>query len=256
MFFCVFPQAVSRDIPAIRGNIPMTLILSLEGRDGIVLASDSRATNDAGGLVMIDDSAKKLFRVSKSVGVLICGDGGIARYLVEQLTAKVRNDQDLQSILKPATEIFRSEYEKAFGPYVRVIPKDHVDRAPPIQFILAGYASIKGAEPKPITLFLDSQTGFGPKQVSSGFGAIGVAQQASYFLTHFYDRGLPMTRLRFLAAYTIAETAALCPQVGGPIRLAEITLSTGFRELSNGDMQSLQTEISDFRLKMKGLFHN
>jgi 20S proteasome alpha/beta subunit len=61
----------------------MTLLVALSGSDGLVLAADSRGTfGDSRSVTAYTDSMKKVHVVSKHVGVLQAGQGGVGALVI------------------------------------------------------------------------------------------------------------------------------------------------------------------------------
>lgn len=59
----------------------MTLVIALKAKDGVVLASDSRASST----ITSNDTVQKIFKLGEHSAVGISGDGGLAMYFLDQI---------------------------------------------------------------------------------------------------------------------------------------------------------------------------
>src|SRR5437870_3373395 len=95
----------------------MTLLVALKGRDGIVLASDSRGTfGDPRGVTAQNDSMQKAYILSRHVGALIAGGGelwGTIYTKVEEAIPKGQVD-GATAVMGLAREIARDSYAAWF----------------------------------------------------------------------------------------------------------------------------------------------
>lgn len=71
----------------------MTLVVCFKGKDGLVLAADSRGTiGDPRGLTAINDSMIKLFQLSKFVGILIYGQAELGAQLILEIKKNLESE--------------------------------------------------------------------------------------------------------------------------------------------------------------------
>lgn len=59
----------------------MTLVIGLKSKNGIVLASDSRASSE----ITSNNTVQKVFKLGNRSAVGIAGDGGLATYFLDQI---------------------------------------------------------------------------------------------------------------------------------------------------------------------------
>jgi 20S proteasome alpha/beta subunit len=68
----------------------VTLIVALKGKDGLVMAADSRGTvGDPRGLTAVNDSYTKIFQLSSHCGIAIAGASELAAKIVDELKNNV-----------------------------------------------------------------------------------------------------------------------------------------------------------------------
>jgi 20S proteasome alpha/beta subunit len=234
----------------------MTLVVALEGRDGLILAADSRATiGDPRGLTAVNDLQQKLFKLSKYCGIAISGASELAARLTDQLIAQVEADklEYTDDIVQRAYVLAKQEFTQWFGvrPWAGAQPV--VDQRPSIIFVLAGY-TVHTAGLRPRIYLLSSQLDFAPQLCPSGYMLAGVPQYATYLLHRFYSREMSVDNVSALAAYLIAETATQDPKVGGPIRIAVITPQSGYTELETAKVEELVRRNEEQSRRMRQFF--
>jgi len=118
----------------------MTLAMALRAYDGLVLATDSRAT---GGAHQSVDTSEKFLQVNRDVGVMtyglaVPGYAGISR-LVETVKSKREELTYFKPIADEAGSIFQAVYNEWLGG-----EKQQGREVPPdlkVGFILGGYDS-------------------------------------------------------------------------------------------------------------------
>ncbi|MCK6479597.1 MAG: hypothetical protein L6R43_05430 [Planctomycetes bacterium] len=213
----------------------MTLILALQGKDGMVLAADSRSTiGDPRALTAINDDHMKVFRLSDRCGIAISGAAELAARLIDLIVAEVNSGKlvDADPIMAKTVEVARAESARWFGGQRPWFGQGNVqDYRPSIIFILAGYTSDPGGNLIPRTYLLGSNLDFAPQLCVGGMMMAGVPQYAIYLSNRYYNRNMTMPSLTALAAYLISETASQDPKVGGPIRIACLTSNAPFEIL-------------------------
>lgn len=222
----------------------MTLIATLEGPEGLVLAADSRGTiGDPRGLTAINDVQRKLFKLSDFCGIATSGSSELAARIIDKLTTRLKetkvDPKDVDAICEASVKLIKEEYTSWFGPRPWVTAQPVIDQRPAIIFILAGYKLVNGQPPLARIYLLNSQIDFAPQLCPTGFMIAGIPQYAIYLLHRLYDRQMGLKSLQALAAYLITETATQDPKVGGPIRMAEITVIGGWRELDDGAIDAV-----------------
>src|SRR5258706_13964879 len=95
----------------------MTLIVGLHGKDGIVLAGDSRGTiGDPRGLTAINDTQTKLFKLSQFCGIGIAGASELAAKIIDDLKVALAKSGTVHAdkIVEEARALIRARYDDWF----------------------------------------------------------------------------------------------------------------------------------------------
>lgn len=223
----------------------MTLVACLQGVDGLVLAADSRGTiGDPRGLTAIRDSQTKLFQLSKFVGIVSYGQAELAAQLIAEIKTTLKPDETHFSIVFEKTrQIITTKYEEWLGKIPRA------DR-PVIGFIVAGFE--ESGELK--MYYLSSPLDFAPQLCTTGIALGGIPQYATYLVHRLYDPQMSRKNLVVLAAYIIAETATQDPKVGGPIRIAEISLDAGYVDLEEAEVSKVIEHNNELNTRLRDFF--
>jgi len=223
----------------------LTLVVCLRGKDGVVLGADSRGTiGDPRALTAINDTHRKLFALSKFVGIVSYGQAELAAQAIVEIKAKTTEDKQFFSEVFPtAVEVLRQRYQEWFRNVA-------LEQRPIIGFIAGGYESM--GETK--LYYLSSPLDFAPQLVTTGIALGGVPQYATYLVHRLYNPEMGRKQLLRLAAYLISETATQDPKVGGPIRLAEIAPKEGFQELSEADVRAILRSNEELNNKLRASF--
>jgi len=236
----------------------MTLIAALQGQDGLVLASDSRATiGDPRGLTAIRDVHQKIFSLSKYSGIAVSGASELANTLLDGLFQDIKRKgfEDIRDIVNLAYEFSKKEYVKWFGgrPWVSNGPII-MDQRPALIFILTGYGGIAGGNFQPAIYLMNSALEFAPQLCTTGHMLAGVPQYATYLINRLYNPQMKIEHLQALATYLISETATQDPKVGGPINIAIITPGDGYQELDKPKIEQIYKKNEEQNLKLRQFF--
>lgn len=213
----------------------MTLIVALEGKDGLVLAADSRGTiGDPRGLTAISDVHQKVFKLSDYCGIGISGSSELGAKLLDELLPIVQQQQlaYADDVLGTTRATFRSEFNDWFSAF-------GMDARPVVLLALVGYHKISDEEFIPRLYLLNSRLDFAPQLMTTGILLIGIPQYATYLSHRLYDRNMDLHQVCALAYYLITETATQDPKVGGPVRMAKVTPSEGYQELQEGEISTI-----------------
>jgi len=221
----------------------LTLIVCLKGRNGMVLASDSRGTfGDPRGVTAQNDNQKKLYAVSKYVGVLMAGSGELGAMIMNEIAADVknRNLEGVTPVMNAAREILKRRYDEWFARFsLQAIPSIPTPVRPTLVVIIGGYDLDNAGKPIIQKIYsLNCHLDFAPMLHDYGFALEGVAQYALYLLNRLYA-GESVKNLLPLAAYVITETASQDGKVGGPVQLMQITSEEGCKILSSEEINSI-----------------
>ena len=223
----------------------MTLVVCVKAVDGIVLAADSRGTvGDPRGLTAISDDMVKVFSLGKC-GISLAGASEMGAVLLDEL--QKHDAQSFGDIDKAVAKVVSVAAER-FGEWFKLIPPDH---RPPVLITLAGYRP----EPKPKAMIymLNSQMNFAP-QLFAAHCMTGVPQYAVYLIHRYYDPSITLQQAEALAEYLISETASQDPKVGGPVHIAEITPTGGYRELARDEVERIAKSNENLNLRLRQFF--
>lgn len=229
----------------------MTLIVTLRGTDGIVMAGDSRGTiGDPRGLTAINDTYQKIFRLSGFCGLGISGASELAMKLIDEIQNRIvqANMKFTDPILDETRKIVRNRYHEWFE-------KFKLEDRPGLHLLIIGYQKSKQApDMMPRTYLLSSQMDFAPQLSPNGNMLIGVPQYAIYLMHRLYNPKMTVANLTLLTAYLISETATQDPKVGGPIKIATITPAEGYKDLDETDVDDIMRRNEEQNDKLKQFF--
>lgn len=213
----------------------MTLVIAAEGDDFVIVASDSRVTvEDAAGTKIQNDNMRKLIPITKYVCVLVSGDGGAGKYLIDkfQRTVKPKN-KDVTEIAQTFSLFCRKEFKEFYH-----TPRTKI---PSFGFIIAGLDKINGKYKMPCIYSTDSEYNF-CLDLSEHFEIQGKPIIALYMFAKMMPKNnkVGVNQLSELVAQSMYDTTMVDNEVGGNIKMGVID-SGGFRDISK-DFKSLIEE--------------
>jgi len=220
----------------------VTLLVTLRGADGIVVATDSRGTfGDPRGVTAQNDSQKKLYIASRYSAILTAGSGELAAFVMEEVLRTIQGTEGITAIMDATRNLVRARYGDWFASFaLQPIPSVPAPVRPDLGLILAGYDVDATGRPTDQRIFqLMSQADFAPMLHNYGFAIAGIAQYALYLLNRLYERNSTVEQLRALAAYVITETASQDGKVGGRVQMATITPTAGCQELKPEEINAI-----------------
>jgi len=235
----------------------MTLLAALGGRDGAVLAADSRAVFNEAPRRVADDTRAKLSRLNRWCGVGASGAAGISTYLMDSLKKRLEREEPryVDGMAQLLHEHFREKFSAWFGTRQWVAPKGHEDQRPHVSFVLAGYTASSHLQEGLKIYTLSSGFDFAPQRSPNGRALSGARTYATYLLRRLHSNELDVDRLALLAAYIIEETAQQHPEVGGPPRIAKIRQGTGYLELEPDEVAALIKRNDTFNQYLRYYFY-
>jgi 20S proteasome alpha/beta subunit len=193
----------------------MTLIVALEGTDGIVLASDSReATLDG---FYNDNSEQKLHKISDNIGLLTSGEASLPITLIELFKKKVNDEPVLKDNITQAAEQFRLILLGSYMQWFNIVIANNPIK-PDILFILTGYDVLPDRKEKK-TFVLHSAMNFAPQPQIIGYATGGQDRPARVIISRLYSKDKNVEDLTKLAVYAITEAARTNYWVGGKVRV-------------------------------------
>lgn len=240
-------------------GIKMTLTVCLKGKDGMVLASDSRGTfGDPRRVTAQNDNMKKLYAVSKYVGVILSGVGELGAMIMDGVPQRLKNE-NVEGVT-PVMNFLRTHLMKQYGEWftgfaVRPVPNVQTPVRPTLSVTVGGYEVNNEGKPTVQKIYsLNCHNNFAPLLHDYGFGLNGVAQYALYLLNRLYTQESKVENLLALGAYVISETASQDGKVGGPIQMIKIMPDVGCVTLNSEDINKIVESNTDRSEKLKVLF--
>jgi len=218
----------------------MTLVIGLKAKDGIVLASDSRASS----VLTSNDTVRKIFKLGNESAVGISGDGGLAVYFLDQIKDGLNYGTGIEDL----AEQIRKKGKITFNDFFEHLePKDR----PSLALLLVGFSA---KPPHPAEIYtLQSEDNFVPRKCVTGFDCIGVPYIARYLLNRLYEIEIGIESGAEMCVLCIQETSSQDRGVGGDIRVA--MLSKEYKEMSRGDIEKLKKSTEQFQLTQKNKFY-
>lgn len=221
----------------------MTLIIALCCTDGVIMASDSQATESTGNVRW---EVEKIFQMSTHA---VMGGSGMDAALTEirkdveeksglldQMEESKDIDQSIVSIVKP---ILEKHYER----FIPDVPGEPKGVSPATDILIAGFTEARGGW----ILEVDRRCQCTYYQEKRGFHAVGsgagFAQLANALMKHFAVKERPMAHGRLIAyrtVRTVIDTAAY--HVGGEIQMWEVT-KDGIKQLSQEEIAEVETAV-------------
>lgn len=222
----------------------MTLVVCLKGKDGMVLASDSRGTfGDPRATTAQNDNMKKVYPASKYVGVLLAGSGELGAMIINEIQKKIEEDkkEGVSPLMELIREILIKRYDEWFKGF-QVIPVQGsvAPVRPTLVVIIGGYDLDNDGKPTVQRIYsLNCHSNFAPFLHDYGFALEGVAQYALYLLNRLHSPDSSVKNLLPLAAYVITETASQDGKVGGPVQMIKILPDSGCVTLNSEEINKI-----------------
>ena len=233
----------------------MTLVVCLKGKDGMVLASDSRGTfGDPRGVTAQNDNMQKVYGLSKYVGVLLAGSGELGATIISEIQKKIakKKTEGVTPVMELIREILIKRFDEWFkGFNIQPIQGSTTPVRPTLMFVVGGYDLDKDGKPATQRIYsLNCHINFAPFLHDYGFALEGVAQYALYLLNTLYSPDSSVKNLLPLSTYVITETARQDGKVGGPVQLMKILSDKGCLSL---DSQEINKIIESNKNRSKNL---
>ena len=218
----------------------MTLTICIVAKDGIVLASDSRASS----FLTSNDTVKKIFKLDDHNAVGIAGDGPLAMHFFDTIASELNFRNGVSVLVEQMCSLGKAKFDEFFS---HQTPKDR----PSLSIILAGY--MPNGQPEIYTL--NSNDNFVPRKSPTGFECIGIPIIANYLLNRLYEPGITTQHAAELATFCIKETSSQDNRVGGPTQIASFSNARQYAELSRDEISKMENKCDQFRLLQKGNFY-
>lgn len=218
----------------------MTLTICIVAKDGIVLASDSRASS----FLTSNDTVKKIFKLDDHNAVGIAGDGPLAMHFFDTISSELNFRNGVSVLVEQMRSLGKARFDEFFS---HQTPKDR----PSLSIILAGYMP----DGKPEIYSLNSNDNFVPRKSPTGFECIGIPIIANYLLNRLYEPDVTTQHAAELATFCIKETSSQDNRVGGPTQIASFSNTKQYAELTRDEIDKIEKKCDQFRLLQKGNFY-
>lgn len=218
----------------------MTLTICIIAKDGIILASDSRASS----FLTSNDTVKKIFKLDDHNAVGIAGDGPLAMHFFDIISSDLNFRNGISNLAEQLRTLGKAKFNDFFS---HQEPKDR----PSLSILLAGYTPSN----EPEIYVLNSNDNFVPRKSPTGFECIGIPIIANYLLNRLYEPEVITTHAAELAAFCIKETSSQDNRVGGPTQIAIFSETKMYSELSREEIEKIEGKCDQFRLLQKGNFY-
>jgi len=218
----------------------MTLTICVVAKDGIVLASDSRAS----AFLTSNDTVKKVFKLDDHNAVGIAGDGPLAMHFFDTIASDLNFRNGVSVLVEQMRSLGKARFDEFFS---HQTPKDR----PSLSIILAGYMP----DGKPEIYVLNSNDNFVPRKSPTGFECIGIPIIANYLLNRLYEAEITTQHAAELATFCIKETSSQDNRVGGPTQISTFSNTKQYAELSHEEIEKIEKKCDQFRLLQKGNFY-
>ena len=218
----------------------MTLTICIKSRDGIILASDSRASS----YFTSNDTVVKIFKLDDHNAVGIAGDGELAMHFFDLISSELNFGAGICKLAEQLRQAGKTKFDDFFS---HQTPKDRAD----LSILLGGYTK----DNKPEIYRLNSGDNFVPRKSTTGFDCIGIPIIAQYLLNRLYEPGISTTNAEELAAFCIKETSSQDKRVGGPIQIATFSNTKSYSTLSKEEIDLISYKCDQIRVVQKGYFY-
>lgn len=218
----------------------MTLVIGLKAKDGVILASDSKASST----ITSNDTVKKIFKLGDHSAIGIAGDGGLAVYFLDQIKENLNHGTGILDL----AEQIRIKGKATFNDFF-----EHLKPAerPAISLLLIGYTKENKAE----MFTLRSGDNFVPRKCVTGFECIGVPYIADYLLNRLYEPDIKTEAGAEMCVVCIQETNSQDSSVGGPIQLSTFSETKSFKEITSAEIVQLKSKAEMFQVSQKNRFY-
>jgi len=220
----------------------MTLTICIIAKDGVVLASDSRASS----FLTSNDTVKKIFKLDDHNAVGIAGDGPLAMHFFDIISNRLNFRNGISFLAEQMRAVGKEKFDEFFS---HQEPKDRSS----LLILLAGYTSEPNIKPEIYRLM--SEDNFVPRKSPTGFDCIGIPVIANYLLNRLYEPEITSEHAAELATFCIKETSSQDSRVGGPTQVGIFSNTSQYSELSREEIRKMEEKCDQVRLLQKGYFY-
>jgi 20S proteasome alpha/beta subunit len=221
----------------------MTQVIACFTREGIVLATDSRATWFDQIGEMRHFRLKKLFRLGSHSAMISAGAGiGVEMGLAFQQFLQRQGEEGIDQIVRPALPFFTEQYGKWLSRREINHPSFQIGSEVPlpftgVYFILAGYSFRDRIQPYHLHLLGSGEDGISIKiYPTSHIILVPRSLSMERRLEAQCGRGSPLEKLLSLCKSFLKKRSAEGEEIGPPFHFATIT-PVGFKEIMDKEVE-------------------
>jgi hypothetical protein len=235
----------------------MSIAVYLCGKDGIVLATDSRLMSQpvSGGQRTAIDDETKLWNIGNNVG--IASVSNIVGYEIRLIHKFQRQSMDKTLDFEQVADEFATfvtsdwiEQTKHISPELFLaFPHSYL-----MNFLLAGYTASGIPTMRRILCDVKQQV-FTPREKDKTYDIEGIPELAQYWMGKLKDNlsSSNLAILKRLAVFLISESSKFYLEVGGPIQMLTIQRDTGVQWITSKEIDSLKEDLDKTMPKIRQL---
>jgi 20S proteasome alpha/beta subunit len=214
----------------------MTIILTVHGKDFVILGSDSRGTDQLeDGSRVESNVVQKVWPAGEYIRVLLCGEGDYAYNLYDIFQARYGTSHvDVRDAANHLAEVAREDARQLKG-----VP-GAFEYGSGIGFIVTGL-NFEREQVRPMSFSMSSDDGYKLHLTQLGYCIDGKSPIPRYILVKHYDRQKIEDDLSRLAAHAICEVGSVDSDVGGNVRIAIIERA-GYRDYTDKAVNIMLSE--------------
>jgi 20S proteasome alpha/beta subunit len=222
-----------------RRSLEMSIAACLSNKQGIVLATDSRITQQAsdGSGRTYDDNATKLWSVKNTIGIAAVGNvAGYEGQLLKSFQEQNKDVQDFGQWVKGFTDYVREEWAKATQP---IHPQLLLHHQYYVEFVLVGY---QNEMPTIKNIFWDNtRQVIIVRDIDRGYYVAGVWTIADYW-TKKFSKFFPTMTIRDLesVATLLVCESTYYDSVGGDIHILTVQRDKGIEWIPDEEISRLK----------------
>ena len=214
----------------------MTLVIGLKTKDGVVIASDSRASSE----ITSNDNVQKIFKLGDHSAIGISGDGRLAMYFLDQIKPNLNHGTGISDLAEQVRKIGKEKFNDFF---------EHLtpDKRPQLSLLLIGYTLDHKAE----MYTLCSTDNFVPRKGVTGFECMGIPYFAEYLLNRLYEPDIKTEYGAEMCVLCLQETSSQHRGVGGEPHVATFSETKSFQEISSSEIEKMKKRAEQFQINQK-----
>jgi 20S proteasome alpha/beta subunit len=225
----------------------MTLVIGVNGRDGLVLASDSEVVFSRGAPVK-RMNANKIRRLDGDVAIGGAGTLLFIRKAIGGIRTKVEEKEKNESRKLGVEEIA----DLSEGVMLALYKTYNIERSRYLYDITKAQAQEEIFDPTLVMGGYENNASHlymifpeGVAEPVDDYCTIGSgAAYAEHLLSKFYSQKLSVENLRTLSVYVIKQVETIDPNVGGPVGVVSIG-SKGYRETTEKELTAITASIRE-----------